>query len=141
MPTGPARPPDPNAQIRPGCRRLRVSQRRALGRLAYLRGQAVYLVDFATCRVHPLSGDGTRPLRFSGDGAWLGFYDAIVAGVFGLQEEQPFGSAIATGDQDRTWSWAPMGAVLAGATNGGGVMIGAPGRPRALPTRPTSSAI
>jgi hypothetical protein len=103
--------------------------RGTLGRLAFVKGGALELLDLGTCGVRELVPVGARaPVRFSADGRWVGFGAAAVAPLAGGRVERPLGHAISTGDQDRTWAWAPAGATLAGATRAGGVLVGAPGR-------------
>jgi hypothetical protein len=109
-------------------------RRRALGQVAYVRDGALDLLDLGNCRVRELMRSGAAaPVRFSADGRWLGFGAATLAAASGGRVERPLREDVATGDQDRTWGWAPAGEALAGATKGGGVLVGAPGRaPRRL---------
>lgn len=100
-----------------------------LGRLAYLRAGALHLLDLASCRDRILARRASAPVRFSADGRWVAFGAGRVVSAAGGTVLRPLAAA----GTERAWDWAPGRALVAGATAGGGVLLGGPGvEPRRL---------
>lgn len=127
----PASPPRPPASPTPPCpsQALPAAARAHLGRVAWVQGGALRVVDLATCRQAALVGsEAGPPVRFSPDGRWVAFGDGRVVPAAGGAVRGPLGSPA----QD--WAWSPTAdELLAGVSSKGGVAIAPPGGPaRAL---------
>jgi hypothetical protein len=105
---------------------------RAFGRLAFLQGGRLELLDLANCRLRTLVAAGASPpVRWSADGRYIGFGSGAVVSAEGGPVTHPLG-ALAAGPAEGSpaWVWAPRGHRLAGVGAGGGVVTGGPGLPR-----------
>ncbi len=106
-----------------------------LGRLAFIDDGRLELLTLANCNLRTLVAVGvTPPVRWSGDGEYLGFGDGAVVPVGGGVVSHPLGTlAAAVAEAAPSWSWAPSGHTLFGVTRDGGVSEAAPGAtPRRL---------
>jgi len=108
-----------------------------LGRLAFVAGTRIAVLDVSSCRVQTLVAKGAEPpLRWSADGRYLAFGPGSVVSARGGAPARPLG-ALALGWRSGSpgWAWSPHGHRLAGVTARGGVVIGGPGAParRLLP--------
>lgn len=98
-----------------------------LGRVAFLRGGALHVVDLATCEDRIVAPAASAPVRFSPDGRWLAFGEAQVVPALGGALQRPFGREVA--GAPHAWAWSPDGRRLAAITKRGGVVLGGPERP------------
>jgi hypothetical protein len=98
-----------------------------LGRIAYLRGGSLHLLDLATCSDRVLAKQARSPVRFAPDGRWIAFGAGAVVSTTGGTVRRPLAAG--------AWDWAPRGHALAAITPSGGVVLGGPGIPaqRVLP--------
>jgi Tol biopolymer transport system component len=105
-----------------------------LGKVAYVSGRGLYVLDFATCRIAALLTRGaTGPVRLSPDGRWVAFGRASVVSIDGRQVLHPLDATIAVGTGPPTWAWAPRSDLFAGVTSAGGLVVATPGgAPRRL---------
>jgi dipeptidyl aminopeptidase/acylaminoacyl peptidase len=106
-----------------------------LGRLAFVDGTRLELLDVAQCRVQKLVAAGVEPpLRWSADGRYLAFGAGTVVAARGGTPTRPLGRlALGWGSGSPGWVWSPRGHRLAGVTERGGVVVGGPGTgPRRL---------
>lgn len=94
-----------------------------LGVVAYIRGEALHVLDVRTCRDRVLARGVRPPVRFSGDGRYVASGDGAVVAVGGGRTTYPLGRVAA-------FAWRPGTSALVGVTRGGGVLVGGPGRPR-----------
>ena len=98
-----------------------------LGRVAYLRGSELHVVDLGSCRDRLLARNARPPVRFSPSGRWIAFGSARVVPAAGGAVRRPFPGA------GGAWGWSPREDRLAAVTRRGGVLLGGPGRaPRRL---------
>ena len=91
-----------------------------LGRIAYLRGGGVHVVDLRTCRDRVVARGAAAPVRWSPDGRWVAFGDGRVVPSAGGRIRRPLGTSAAA------WTWSPARDELAGVTRAGGVVLGGP---------------
>ncbi len=98
-----------------------------LGRVAFLRGRALHVVDLASCADRVVARNAQAAVRFSPDGRWLAFGEAQVVPSLAGAVRRPFGRAVAAAPH--AWAWAPDGQQLAAITKRGGIVLGGPGRP------------
>lgn len=91
-----------------------------LGRVAYLRGSELHVLDLASCRDLVLARNAKPPVRFSPSGRWLAFGEAKVVPAAGGSVRAPLPSA------GRGWAWSPREDRLAAITRRGGVLLGGP---------------
>jgi hypothetical protein len=91
-----------------------------LGSVAWVDGGILTLLDLDTCEQRTLVAIGAAPpVRFSGDGQWVGYGDGEIVPADGGQIQSPIGRVDA-------WHWSPTDDVVAGVTPGGGVVVGGP---------------
>jgi dipeptidyl aminopeptidase/acylaminoacyl peptidase len=100
----------------------RCAGRQGLGRVAYLRGGDLHVVDLARCRDRTLATGASAPVRWSRDGRFVAFGRASVVSARGGRVRHPIGTA------SNRWAWSPAADELAGVTSKGGVVLGGPGR-------------
>jgi hypothetical protein len=106
---------------KPACATVKFPDADRLGDVAWVDSGALFMVDLGTCQQTVVLGSGaTSPVRFSPDGTWLAFGDGQVVPAAGGTVQRPLGSAVTT------WEWSPIGDVLAGVTQGGGVVTAGP---------------
>jgi hypothetical protein len=87
-----------------------------LGRMAYVHGGSLHLLDLATCEDRVLATRARSPARFSPDGRWIAFgAGAVVSARSGSVRRALTAHA---------WAWAPRGHLLAGITPAGGLVLG-----------------
>lgn len=86
-----------------------------LGRIAYLRGRSLHLVDLVTCRDLVLARSARGPVRFSPDGRLVAFGSGAIVATGGGPVRR-----LAV----RSWAWAPRGHALVVVTEGGAVVVG-----------------
>lgn len=122
-PQGPA--PSVSARAspaKPACPAARLPDAATLGDLAWIEDGSLNMIDLGTCRQSSLVDTGAAPpVRFSPDGRWLAFGEGEVVAATGGQVRQPFGAPV------RSWEWSPTEDLLAGVTEGGGLLIARPG--------------
>jgi dipeptidyl aminopeptidase/acylaminoacyl peptidase len=106
-----------------------LASRTDLGRFAFLDRDQLKLVDLATCRARTLvASHAAAPVRWSADGRYLAYGNGSVIAAAGGQPFRPLGRLAAGWGSGSPGSvWSPAGHRLAGATAGGGVVVGGPG--------------
>ncbi len=97
-----------------------------LGAVAYVRGDELHVVDLATRRDRVLVAKGGSqladgPVRWSPDGRWIAYGNAIVVPAGGGFPCRPLGGDVVS------WTWSPTSEVMAGMTHKGGLVVGGPG--------------
>jgi hypothetical protein len=99
-----------------------------LGRLAFVDGGQLRLVDVATCRSRTLVTSGVEPpVRWSADGRYLAYGAGSVVSAQGGAPTRPLGRLeFGWGSGSPGWVWSPTGHRLAGVSVGGGVLVGGP---------------
>lgn len=106
----------------------------ALGAVAYVRDEAVHVVDVSTGRDRVVAHvwvPSYEGVSWSGDGRWLAVGDYLVPAAGG-QLCRPFAAGMGLYGGDPTLRWSPRGELLA-ATTAKGVSLVRPGdRPRKL---------
>lgn len=103
------------------------SDAQSLGVAAYVDRGALRLSRIATCSTRPitlLARGASAPVRLSSDGRWVAYGDGTVVNVRRREIVRPLGGGVLE------WRWVGGSDELVGVTDGGGVVIGAPGRPR-----------
>jgi hypothetical protein len=91
------------------------------GRIAYVSGGALRVLDLATCSRRTLVPRGAAaPLAFSHDGRWIAFGHGKVVATGGGKVLRPIGGVY-------RWTWSPTKDVLAGVSPAGAVVEGGPG--------------
>lgn len=90
-----------------------------LGRVAYLRGSELHVLDLGSCRDRLLARNAKPPVRFSPSGRWVAFGEAKVVPAAGGSVRRPLPPA-------RAWAWSPREDRLAAITRRGGVLLGGP---------------
>ena len=110
------------------CRTSKLADQEHLGKVAWVHGGSLELLDLGTCERRTLvASDAAPPVRFSADGRWLAFGKGSVVPTAGGKAHRPFETAAPT------WAWSPTEDLLAGVSAGGGLDVVAPdGKPRAL---------
>lgn len=94
----------------------------SLGRVAYLRGAALHVLQLGSCRDRVLVRRAAAPVRWSPDGHFLAYGDGLVVAARG-------GTPLhLLGHPTPAWAWRPGSTMLVGITRGGGVLVGGPGR-------------
>jgi dipeptidyl aminopeptidase/acylaminoacyl peptidase len=106
-----------------------LSGKRDLGRLAFVDGNQLRVLQVATCSVSTLVGSGVAPpVRWSADGRYLGYGSGDVVSASGGTPTRPLGMLQpGWGGGSPGWAWSPVGHRLAGVTTRGGVALGGPG--------------
>jgi WD40-like Beta Propeller Repeat len=102
-----------------------------LGRVAFVRGRALVVLDLDRCSEHTLVRGLKAPVEvaWSADGNWIAVGNTVVAASNG-RVARPFGRLRAG---EGVGVWAPRGHLLAHVTARGGLLLGGPGlRPRRL---------
>jgi hypothetical protein len=114
-------PSDTPTVALPDCPSTRLASGGAhLGSVAWVDGGILRLLDLDTCEQRTLVAIGAAPpVRFSGDGQWVGYGDGEIVPADGGQIQSPIGRVDA-------WHWSPTDVVVAGVTPGGGVVVGGP---------------
>ena len=101
-----------------------------LGQAAFIHNGALQTMLIAACRTtaRTLIARGAQaPLHFSADGRWVAYGQGTVVSVDRREIVRPLGQSVTE------WQWVGASDELVGVTDGGGLVIGAPGEaPRAL---------
>lgn len=101
-----------------------------LGQAAFIYNGELQAAPIATCRTakRTLIARGAQaPLHFSADGRWVAYGQGTVVSVDRREIVRPLGQSVIA------WQWVGDSDKLVGVTDGGGLVIGAPGQaPRAL---------
>lgn len=110
------------------CRTVKLADHERLGKVAWVSGGSLELLDLATCEQRTLVTSAAEPpVRFSADGRWVAFGKGSVVPTAGGEAHRPFDTAVPT------WEWSPTDDLLAGVSAAGGLAVVAPdGTPRAL---------
>jgi hypothetical protein len=103
--------------------------RHDLGRLAFIQGQRLEVLQVTACRARTLVRGGVEPpLRWSADGRYLAYGGGNVVSATDGLSKRPLGRlGLGWGSGSLGWVWSPKGHRLAGVTTGGGVVVGGPG--------------
>jgi dipeptidyl aminopeptidase/acylaminoacyl peptidase len=92
------------------------------GSVAYASGGALRVLDLDTCRRRTLVSRGAGwPVRLSPSGRWVAFGNGKMVAAAGGKVLQPLGALA-------SWEWSPTRDELAGVTERGAVVVGAPER-------------